>query len=309
MRKILSIAKLGIIFFLTFSIQWCFAAKQVSVAVIFSSDIAPYQQAYQGFEGFFEQREIALKTYKYNLKHQEPEAIYSQIKKKNPDIILTIGSNASKLARQKITHIPVVFSMVLNPEEFVNSNITGISLSISNRMQLQEIKRILPWVKKIGMVYSPRTFTVYTRILEACEGSDCQIISRKINSGEDIPDALKNISGEIDCFLMIPDKEIYFPKTVEYLLIEGLKRKFPVMGLSSYYTRAGALISFECDYRDIGIQAGEIALKILDGQSPATISPAEPGKIRFSLNLWTAERLGIEIPEAIIKQASEVFGK
>ncbi|MBI4777924.1 ABC transporter substrate-binding protein [Candidatus Desantisbacteria bacterium] len=306
--KTLFIAMLVVILSLTSSAWWCFADRQAAVAVILSSDIAPYQQTCQGFEGFFKQRQIALQIYKYNLKHQNTEIIYSQIEKQKPDIIITLGSNALKSVRQRITHIPVVFSLVLNPKELAGSNITGVSLNISGRMQLRKIKMFLPWVKKIGMIYSPDTIQMYNEMLQACKESDCRLISREISQGEDISKALKGIS-KIDCFLMTPDPDIYFPKTVEYLLIEGLKEKFPVIGLSSYYTRAGALISFECDYQDIGAQTGEIALSILNGQSPDAISIAEPQKIRFSLNLWTAKRLGLEIPEAIIKQASEVFGK
>ncbi|MEK7813387.1 MAG: ABC transporter substrate-binding protein, partial [Candidatus Desantisbacteria bacterium] len=289
--------------------QWCFAADGAAVSVIFSSDIAPYQQAWHGFKEFFEQRDTTLKVYQYNLKHQEPEAIYSQIKKQKPNIILTLGSNASRLVRQRITHTPVVCSMVLNPEELAGSNITWVSLSIPAIMQLEEIKRLLPQVKKIGMIYSPSTLNIYTEILQACKDSDCQLIARKISTGEDISKVLNDISREIDCFLMIPDTEIYFPKAVEYLLIEGLNEKFPVIGLSSYYTKAGALFSFECDYRDIGAQAGEIALKILDGQNPSDILPAKPRRVRFSLNLLTAKHIGIKIPDTVIKQASEVFGK
>jgi putative ABC transport system substrate-binding protein len=309
LSKILSIAMLGFILSLTSPAALCFAYRQAATAVIFSSDIAPYQQTCYGFEEFFRQRNIALKTYKYNLKNQDMEVIYSQIEKKKPDIIITLGSNASKSVRQRITHIPVVFSMVLNPKELAGSNITGVSLNISGRMQLSKIKMLMPWVKKIGMIYSPETIHIYKEILQACEESDFQLISREISGGEDISKALKDVSKGIDCFLMTPDPSIYFSKTVEYLLIEGLKGKFPVIGLSSYYTRAGALISFECDYQDIGAQTGKIALSILDGQRPDDISIVEPEKIRFSLNLWTARRLGIEIPEVIIKQASEVFGK
>ncbi len=310
MRKILSVTKLGLVLFLISFSQWCFAAEEAAtVAVIFSSEIAPYQQAWQGFKEFFERKKIALQIYTYSLKQQETEAIYSKIKKQKQDIILTIGSGASKSARQNVTHIPVVFSMVLNPQEFVSSNITGVSLNIPVILQLREIKRLLPDLKKIGTIYSPETLHLYNEISQACGELDCQLISRKVSSGENISGALKSISDEIDCFLMIPDTGIYFPKAVEYLLIEGLKRKFPVIGLSSYYTRAGALVSFECDYHDIGMQAGEIALKILEGQRPDTILPVAPGKVRFSLNLLTAKHLGIKIPEAIIKQASEVFGE
>lgn len=309
MKRLLTITKFGLIFFLIFSSIWCFAAEQAVISVIFSSDITPYQQAWQGFKEFFDKKKISLLSSKYNLSYQRPELIYPKIKEKKPELILTLGSKATRLAKQKIKDIPVVFSMILTPEAMINSNITGSSLVIPVRMQLREIKKILPNVKKIGIIYSPERTSLQREILEASKELDYQIVFRKIISGKYLPEAFNEISWQIDCFLMTPDTEIYFPESVKYLLMEGAKRKLPVVGLSSYYTRAGALISFECDYMDLGRQSAEIAMKILDGQSPTTISLAEPRKIKFSLNLLTAEELGLEIPKEIIKQASEVFGK
>jgi len=65
---------------------------------------------------------------------------------------------------------------------------------------------------------------------------------------------------------MVADTKIYFPKSIEHLLREGLSRKIPVIGLSSSYTKAGSLISFDCDYEDLGRQTAEFALRILAGE-------------------------------------------
>lgn len=108
---------------------------------------------------------------------------------------------------------------------------------------------------------------------------------------------------------MIADTTLYLPQVTEYLLLESLRAKFPVIGLSSCYTKAGAVLSFDCDYKDLGRQAGEISLRILQGENPSNIPIARPEKIKFSLNLSAAERMNIKIPDSIIKQASEVFGK
>lgn len=83
----------------------------------------------------------------------------------------------------------------------------------------------------------------------------------------------------------------------------------PVIGLSSTYTKAGAFVSFEGNYHDIGSQVGEIALRVLGGEKPENIAPARPRTVQFSLNLLVAERMGITIPSDIIKESSEVFGR
>ena len=159
------------------------------------------------------------------------------------------------------------------------------------------------------MIYSPKSSWRYEETTEACKELGVQLIGRKIESGKEFTGALKEISRQIDCFLMIPDSKIYFPKSVEYLLLESLREKIPVVGLSSRYTKAGALFSFDCDYNDLGRQAANIALKIFNGENPADIKPVKPRKINLSLNIITAKRMRIKIPPRIIKEASEVFGK
>jgi putative ABC transport system substrate-binding protein len=124
-----------------------------------------------------------------------------------------------------------------------------------------------------------------------------------------LPDAFKELWRQIDCFLIIPDSRVYSAKSVEYLLVEAFRKTIPVIGLSSSYTKAGALISFECDYEDLGEQAAEIALKILNGEDPAKIKYLGPKKINFSLNLLAAQRLDIKISSDVIKEAKEVFGE
>ena len=159
------------------------------------------------------------------------------------------------------------------------------------------------------MIYSEQTSSLAAEISQECSKFGYTVTAKKINSGDEISTALHEISSHIDCFLMIPDAAIYFPKSVEYLLLEGLKRRFAVIGLSSFYTRAGAFASFDCDYKYLGNQTAEMAMKILNGQSLLEIPPEPPDMATFSINLLVAEKIGIKIPLTTIKEAKEVFGR
>ena len=79
------------------------------------------------------------------------------------------------------------------------------------------------------------------------------------------------------------------------------------MGLSSSFVTAGALMSLSCDYEDIGKQAAEIADRILKGESVGDIPVAVPRKVSLSLNLRTADRIRLRIPDAVIESANEVI--
>lgn len=292
----------------TFSADLCFAVEQAAVAVIFSSEIEQYQQAWEGFKEFLGRKRVTLRISEYNLKEKQPEEICSKINSEKPDLVFTLGSAASKLAKEKIGNIPILFCMVLDPEAVVGLNITGVSMDIPARLKLENIRRVLPDVQKIGLIYSSKLTKQYEEILQVSRESGFQIIGTEIASGKELSSALEEMSNQIDCFLMIPDAEIYFPQSVKYLLLESLRNKFKVVGLSSFYTKAGALVSFDCDYKDLGLQAGGIALRIFDGEKPNDIKPVIPEKIKISINLITAERLGVQIPKDIIKGAI-VFGE
>jgi putative ABC transport system substrate-binding protein len=294
---------------LIFPTVWCFAAERVVVSVVFSSDIEGYQQAWSGFEEFFGEKKVSLWVSDYNLKKQEPAEVYSKINKEKPDVVVTLGSQASKLAKEEIKNAPVVFCMVFNPKKIVGPNITGVSMEIPAEIQIKGIKEILPDAKNIGLIYSPGSKADYEAISWVCSQMGFKLITKKVDSEEELSGALKDISSQIDCFLMIPDSKIYSPISVKHLLIQSLREEFPVIGLSSLYTKAGALFSFECDYGDLGRQAAEITLRILNGEKPGDIAPSIPKKTKSSLNLATAKRLGIKIPSQIIKEASEVFGE
>ena len=298
-----------VILILILSSGRCFASTQANVSVIFSSDIDPYQQTWEGIKKVFEEKKVSLNFSEYHLERQNSDSISLQITQENLDLVFTIGPQASKLVKNKIKDIPVVFSLVLNPEEIINTNITGVSLDMPITVKLKYIKRILPDVKKIGVIFSSKSIPVYEEILHGCEAMGFQLIGQEIRSGKEFKDAFEDISRQIDAFLMIPDTEIYFQQSIKYLLLEGLRRKLPVIGLSSAYTKAGAFVSFDNSYSDIGKQAGEIALRVLAGEKPENIAPARPRTIQFSLNLLVAERLGITIPSDIIKESSEVFGR
>ena len=79
------------------------------------------------------------------------------------------------------------------------------------------------------------------------------------------------------------------------------------MGFSRNLVESGALFALDFDYKDIGRQAGKIALKVLSGGSPSNISVAVPGIIWFHYNERTAKHINVEVPEDLIAIAKEVY--
>lgn len=288
-----------------------YSAERIIITAIKSRNIAPYNKALRGFEGYLSKRGFDIRIVEFSLEGKgkdELSNVHEEIKSKKPVLLLALGTPATKIAQETIKDIPVIFTMVLDPK---GSKISppGVSMDIPPEIKLKNIKRVFPSARRIGLIYSEDSTSAYEKVSQVSSQLGFQLIGKKINSRKEFPDAFGNLWWQIDCFLMIPDSKIYFPESVEYLLNEGLRKKIPIIGLSSSYTRAGALISFDCDYGDLGEQAAEIALKMLTGRDLVKTEFVKPRKINFSLNLLAAEKLEIRIPSEMIKAAREVFGK
>jgi putative tryptophan/tyrosine transport system substrate-binding protein len=188
-----------------------------------------------------------------------------------------------------------------------DSYAAGILLDISPAMKIAGIKKVLPNTKTIGMVYSPGSAEVYDSYKAECAKNGIELKAKIINGESEFSGALNEILQGVDCFMIIVDPKIYYSQTVKYLLLESGKNKCPVVGLSSFYTKAGALVSFDCDYKDIGAQSADIAAKILGGEDPSAIGVQNPRKVRYTINMVTAGKMGIKIPPQAAKEASEVI--
>lgn len=288
--------------------SYVFCAKQLSVIAILSKDIEFFRRALNGFKTFFSEQGINIQISEYSLKSEEDVFdIYSHISIEKPSLVLTFGEDATKNAKEKIKGIPIVFCVVYDSQKNKDINSTGVSFDLPLDLKIKTIKKMLPDIKKIGFIYSSSSINIYNETVKKCENLGIHVKAKKIESDKEFPDAIQEVAKESNCFVIIPDPQVYFAQTIKYLILESLREKFMLIGLSSLFTKAGALFSFDPDYEDLGIQAGEIALKIFNGAKPGNIEPVKPRKIKYSLNLITAERLGIQIDSKIIQEAEEVI--
>lgn len=301
-----------LILFHCICVSCLFAAEENAlIAVVLSDDIKPYNAAVKGFKDYFIQRKTSIDTVDYALnKYKENELTENvgRIMSNKQKLTFTLGTYATKTIQEMAKGASFVFAMVLMPEK-AGILPPGVVMDIPFEVKFNHLKKILPNVKKIGLVYSADSVSVYQEAVEEGNKSGFQIVGKMLESGKELAAGFEDIAWQIDCFLMIADSKIYFPKSVEYLLRESYNKKLPVVGLSSAYVKAGALISFDCDYEDLGAQAAELASKIMRNGGLFEAQFVAPRKVDFSLNLRVAEALGVKIHPDTLKQASEVFGK
>lgn len=303
MKKLLII--LSFIFFIC---NFLTSGDKDLVTIILSSKVESYQNSSIGIKRYISSNNLPVVFKEYFLDEQDEGEILKWIEETKPKVICAVGSKAAKLAKYNIKDIPVVFNLVLNVNEFVKDNMRGFSIRVPLDEKFKVIKKVLPKVKKVGVIYSNKSIDEYNIIVSEAKDYNIEIVAKQIGTTQEFANAVQEIFPKIDCFLMVADSEVFFPYSIKFLLTHSLEMKVPVIGLSSVYTKAGCLFSLENDYTEIGYKTGEVVAELLKGQTISDIKlPSQLTNFHLSLNLRVAEVLGINIPKEVIEKAQEVI--
>ncbi len=288
-----------------------------TVAVVCSDSLTSTQRTIRGARSVIKHSQESVEFVDFLLS-TDPTAITEQIESiraSKPNIILTVGSAATQIAKEQFSDIPIVFSSVMYPviSGFVESTarpgqkITGASLDIPVQTQFDKFRQIIPNLKKIGVLYTSNTASLipHSRVVAAEMG--IELIAVEIRTHKDLPQALDSLSREVDGLWSVADPNLFDPQSTKYILLNALRRGLPFMGFSRHVVESGALFALDFDYKAIGRQAGYTINAVLDGADPGRIPVSTPDIIWFHYNEKTAGHVNVQIPPELVAIAKEVY--
>lgn len=274
------------------------------IAIVKDKDISEYNSAMAGFREFLGKENI---TAQFEIYDEYEPSLIAKLKALKPDLILTMGAPATNKVAAEIKEIPIVFSVVMDPRQsgITSKNIYGASVDIPVKIQLEMVRSVVPKLNRIGVVYNPaENETVVQEARTLSKELGFTLNTYPVNSEREIP-PLRDLP--IDVLWIVPDSIACKDAITNRFLQAGVKYKIAVVGFSRYYAKAGALLGIACDYKDIGRQSAEIAIKVLKGAPNSDLKISVPRIATLYLNKTVAKLLGITFPETIIKKASEVY--
>ncbi len=287
------------------------------IVIVKSSNSPAFQAATEGVKKELRKGDIVPIFIEFDLSSpsSNEKKTVPQIRELKPDLIITVGSKSTALISQEIKDIPIVFCAVLNPVasgfsqsmSSTGSNLTGASLDIPLKTQIENFKLIVPGLRKIGVIYTRDSAPVVSEAQKVCQGLGLELVSVSVSSEKEIPQVIGELEQKIDGFWAVADTVVFTPQSTQYLLLNTLRNGIPLMGPFSSFVQAGALFSLIWDDKDVGRQAGELALRIFDGEDPGKIPITTPRMIYLILNLRTAEQINLKIPPKIVSVAKEVY--
>jgi putative ABC transport system substrate-binding protein len=283
------------------------------VAVIKSGALPPFERATNALTAALRQVAVPPEILTFDLEGDEANgsAVLARVRQARPNLIITVGSLATASTLAEPGSEPVVFSMVLYPEQngFVGAGrerVTGASLDIPADVQFGYVRRLLPAARRIGVLFHSG---VTAGVVEAARGAASRhgltLVAKSVAERGDAVGALRALMEEVDVVWAVADGDVFTPQATSALILASLRRRVPMIGLSIAHVRAGALAALFSDYDDVGEQTAALALRVLQGEAPRRLPVTTPRRVGLALNLRTAKHLRLTLPPDVEAEAKE----
>jgi putative ABC transport system substrate-binding protein len=288
------------------------------ILVLESRHIRAYDAALSGFKEAVSRQGYDPQITRYILNEdlQTAEQMAALAGGMGAKVVLALGTDAARFVKDADLGIPAVFSMVsepgasglLNSDGSVGSSMTGACLDVPVREQFISLLDVVPGAKRIGVVYNPdETQVIVDEGRAVANSMNLGFVSQAVRSEADVPKALGELRPKIDALWLVGDRTVLTTQSLQYVFLFAFQNNLPLIGLSDHFVKMGALFAVGPDYEDIGRQSGELAARILSGEEPGDLSYVSPRRVLLSLNLRTAEIIGIRVPDHIVRSAAATY--
>ncbi|MCZ2259536.1 ABC transporter substrate-binding protein [Sporosarcina sp. G11-34] len=234
----------------------------------------------------------------------------------NVDLIFANSTGSAQAALSKTTEIPIIFTSVTDAvgAELVESmespggNVTGTidnhPEAIPNTMKF--LKEELG-AKNVGMVFNSgeqNSRAQVDAVKEMLAEMDMTVVEASVSTSAEVKQATESLLGQVDALYIITDNTVV--NALESVIDVANANKIPMMVGEFDSVKRGGLAAYGFEYFDIGYEAGEMAAKVLKGESkPADLPVQVPQNLKFVMNKDTADTIELEIKDEWNAEFSE----
>jgi ABC-type uncharacterized transport system substrate-binding protein len=232
------------------------------------------------------------------------------------DLLLPSTTPALQASLRRAQGRPTVFSLVANPVVAGAGRsdtdhlpfVTGAYLPAPHEEGLAALRLCLPGVTRIGTLFAPSEInSVFYKdhLLEVARKMGLQVeVIGVSTSGEVAEAALALTSRGIQVICQISDN--LTGASFASIAQVARRARLPLMGFASAQAEHGAFMTVSRDFHDGGMASARLAVRVLNGESPATIPFQLVEEIRYVFNPKVAADMGVTLPASLLSKGKTV---
>jgi putative ABC transport system substrate-binding protein len=274
-------------------------------------------------EGYQDGLNIRLEVRNARGERDEVAAISRDFVKKGARLLITVGTVPTLIALEvtKESKLPIVYTVVASPNatglawptppEVIR--FTGTSMEVPAGEQLRFLLLALPKLKRLGILFctaTPPAVATGKAAEKVCPSLGLTPILRTVTDDrpELLHDALNDLlEQKIEAFFIPADPVLTRPGLLRVICDAAKQALIPVIAAVGDSMAYGPLMSYHCDFAEIGRQAGRQAAQLLNGVPLERVPPESPQIKKLTINLKVAQELGLSLPRQLVCQAQQFY--
>lgn len=269
--------------------------------------------------GYEEGRNIGFERRFADGKNDALSGLATELVRARVDVIVTVGTSATRAAKEATDTIPVIFSRIADPVALglvaqlgrPEGNLTGVSVVTQDlaAKRLELLTSLIPGLNRVGVLLDP-TFPSAPLELSEIESAARQLSIELYPIGirrvEELDAAVHGVVVQRGQALFVVPA-LLFTEQQQRVADIAIKRRLPAMLSRREHVEAGGLMSYGVNYSTMYARAATYVDKILKGAKPGDLPVEQPTKLELVINLKTAKALGLAIPQSILLRTDEVI--
>jgi putative ABC transport system substrate-binding protein len=247
-------------------------------------------------------------------------ALVADLVHRRVSVIAAATTLAALAAKAATTTIPIVFEMADDPVRLglvpslnrPDGNITGVAtlnIEVAPK-RLQLLHEVVPSAKVVALLVNPADATVAeiqsreVRSAAHTLGLELHVLNARTET--DFDAAFSDITQMQAGGLVIAADPLFASRSKQLGELT-VRHSVPAIYGRHDFTAAGGLLSYGPDQADAYRRTGIYVGRILKGEQPADLPVQQATKVELYINLKTAKRLGLNVPNTLIGRADEVI--
>jgi putative ABC transport system substrate-binding protein len=247
-------------------------------------------------------------------------ALAAECLRLKPDVIAVSTTPAAQAVMAASRTIPIVMIGLGDPVRtgLVNSlaqpggNVTGLSLMVPEvaAKRLGLLKEAIPGISRVlvlAYLADPIAPLQVKALEEAARSLGVTLQVHDIRTVDDLPAAFDAAAKEHTQALLTTAESIFAAQGAR---VTELAARYKLPAMYCYSTNVvdfGGLMAYDVSYPDVIRRAASYVDRILRGAKASDLPVEQPIKFEFSINLKTAQTLGLTIPPGVLAIADKVI--
>lgn len=234
------------------------------------------------------------------------------------DLIFSTTTVDALAALEVTDSVPIIFNLTTDPVgiglvESISSpggNVTGVMTVLGDARRLELLTEMAPGIKRVLVPNEPsrpQTVAVLEEIRPVAEKLGLELVVVDAEDDESIAALQQSLPEGIDAIFLLGSGGAN-PVATPAWSVAAIEHDLPLSSEHHLMTAEGEgpLMSYGTIIYEVGKQAAGLVDAILQGRNPAE-TPVQTAELFLTVNLQTADAIGLEISDDMLAQANSVI--